>query len=204
MIRRPASNGIKHAADQHNPYALLNLASAYAKGRGVRQDYRKAQVYASLAGRFGHPKSAEFLATLPAAYAHQSKPEFAVATPVSATQTAPAASATATATGRDPNRLRDYQWVTEQPKREYFAQLAQFKTLTEVSSYIKQYKLSNAVDYFPAKTKLGQVYMIIYRDGFNGVQTTTAGLNKLLPKKLHKNVWIRTFESLQKGMRPQT
>lgn len=175
----------QQAAKQNNPFALYNLAIIHWQGKRVPQDLQLAEHYAFQASQLGHEKSSQLLAVL-----NQ---------PASA-QTQPVQPTTSASTSAD-NRLRDYQWVMQQPKREYFAQLTQLKNQAEVDAYLEHYNLHGVVDYFPAKTKLGEVYLLIFRDGFNGVQSTQQAVQQQLPEALASAVWIRTFESLQNGMK---
>ncbi len=166
------------AAEQNNPYALYNLAIMYWQGEQLPQDLERAGYFARLANQQGHEKSAELLTQI------NNRAAVAVQTPVS------------TGSG-----LRNTAWIMQQPKREYFAQLAQLKTREEIQPYIRNNQLSGQVDYFPAKTKLGEMFIIIFRGGFDGVESTRAGMSDKIPTKIGKHAWIRTFESLQNGIK---
>ncbi|WP_261842876.1 hypothetical protein [Aliamphritea ceti] len=168
------------AAEQNNPYALYNLAILYWQGEQLPQDLERAGYFARLANQQGHEKSAELLSQI------NDQTALTAQTPTQVS----------TNTG-----LRNTAWIMQQPKREYFAQLTQLKTRQEIQPYIRSNRLTGLVDYFPAKTKLGEVFIIIFRGGFDGVESTKAGLSAKIPAKIGKHAWIRTFESLQNGIK---
>ncbi len=171
------------AAEQNNPYALYNLAILYWKGEKLERDPQRAAFFARKAEQQGHTKSAGLLKQINRQTDLTTQPVIAPAT-------------LAASTG-----LRDNNWIMQQPKREYFAQLTQLKTLQEVEPYLRQHGLTGRVDYFPAKSKLGEVYILIFRGGFDGVVSTRTGMRGTIPERISKDAWIRTFESLQNGIK---
>ncbi|WP_271272223.1 hypothetical protein [Aliamphritea hakodatensis] len=176
------------AAEQNNPYALYNLAILYWQDERLEQDLKQATYFARQAEQQGHSKGTELLA--------QINRQTTLTSPSLASEE----TATVATTAGDKG-LRDTDWVMQQPKREYFAQLTQLKTRQEIEPYLRQHNLTGLVDYFPVKTKLGEVYIILFRDSFDGVVTTRTGMKGKVPDKISKNAWIRTFESLQNGIK---
>ncbi|WP_261842877.1 hypothetical protein [Aliamphritea ceti] len=98
--------------------------------------------------------------------------------------------------------LQSLDWILLQPAKEYLTQLVQLATLAEVEAYIRQYKLSGKVIYFPARTQLGDVYIVLFRTGVTRIKQARIITRDVLPASIVKNAWIRPFESLQKAVKP--
>ncbi|WP_271272224.1 hypothetical protein [Aliamphritea hakodatensis] len=98
--------------------------------------------------------------------------------------------------------LQSLEWILLQPGKEYLTQLVQLATLEQVDVYIRQHKLSGKVIYFPARTQLGDVYIILFRTGVTRIKQARIISREALPASLVDNAWIRPFKSLQKAVRP--
>ncbi len=108
----------------------------------------------------------------------------------------------APATAAQVSGLQTLDWILLQPGKEYLTQLVQLATLEQVDAYIRQYKLRGKVVYFPARTQLGDVYIVLFRTGVTRIKQARIISQEVLPASLVKNAWIRPFNSLQKAVRP--
>ncbi|WP_315981691.1 hypothetical protein [Aliamphritea spongicola] len=54
----------------------------------------------------------------------------------------------------------------------------QLATLEQVDAYIRQHKLAGKVIYFPARTQLGDVYIVLFRTGVTRIKRPALSAGK--------------------------
>lgn len=96
--------------------------------------------------------------------------------------------------------LQNEDWFMAQPAKEYIAQLVQLRSVEGVEDYIRTHKLAGKVDYFPAQTSLGDVYIVFFRTGVTRIKQARVVCKEHLPEQLIADSWIRTFKSLQQTL----